>query len=84
MLNYCLVSNINGACPLRFLNTLISIIYAIPSVRSLSFLAPRKTHEVVQSEKSPKLNPSADTNIIELTWILKGKTIRVLRKYILF
>lgn len=53
-------------------------------MRSLSFLAPRKPHEVVPSEKSPKLNPSADTNIIELTWILKGKTIKVLRKYILF
>lgn len=53
-------------------------------MKSLSFLAPRKTHEVVQSAESPKLNPSADTNIIELTWILKGKTIRVLRKYILF
>ena len=53
-------------------------------MRSLSFLAPRKTHEVFQSEKSLKLDPSADTNIIELTWILKEKTIRALRKYILF
>lgn len=55
-----------------------SIIYAIPSMSSLSFLALRKKHEVVQSEKLLKLNPSADTNIIELTWMQKGKTIRVL------
>lgn len=44
---------------------------------SLSFLALRKKHEVVQSEKLLKLNPSADTNIIELTWMQKRKTIRV-------
>lgn len=44
----------------------MSIIYAIPSMRSLAFLALRKKRKVVQSEKLLKLNPSGDTNRVNL------------------